>query len=177
MTVIRISTALLLATASFSWTATGFAPLSISNNNQPLSSSLPSSLPSSSLPSLSRLYAQGLKKSTGFGGEGESKSKKKSGFGGKVKNEMKDNDSKLKPMQQWNRYKDLKGEPKIRVGVRIIGDDENKDWLEVGRVKSKESKYTEMAVFRQRAIIAEVSVADDPIFKTNDTELACFITE
>ena len=175
MTVIRISTALLLATASFSWTATGFTPLSISNNNQPLSSSLPSSLPSSS--SLSRLYAQGLKKSTGFGGEGESKSKKKSGFGGKVKNEIKDNDSKLKPMQQWNRYKDLKGEPKIRVGVRIIGDDENKDWLEVGRVKSKESKYTEMAVFRQRAIIAEVSVVDDPIFKTNDTELACFITE
>ena len=156
MTVIRISTALLLATASFSWTATGFTPLSISNNNQPLSSSLPSS----SSP-LSRLYAQGLKKSTGFGGEGESKSKKKSGFGGKVKNEMKDNDSKLKPMQQWNRYKDLKGEPKIRVGVRIIGDDENKDWLEVGRVKSKGSKYTEMAVFRQRAIIAEVSVVDD----------------
>ena len=157
MTVIRISTALLLATASFSWTATGFTPLSISNNNQPLSSSLP--LPSSSSSSLlSRLYAQGLKKSTGFGGEGESKSKKKSGFGGKVKNEIKDNDSKLKPMQQWNRYKDLKGEPKIRVGVRIIGDDENKDWLEVGRIKSKESKYTEMAVFRQRAIIAEVSV-------------------
>ena len=141
MTVIRISTALLLATASFSWTATGFSPLSISNNNQP-SLSL-----SSSLPSLSRLYAQGLKKSTGFGGEGESKSKKKSGFGGKVKNEIKDNDSKLKPMQQWNRYKDLKGAPKIRVGVRIIGDDENKDWLEVGRIKSKESKYTEMAVF------------------------------
>ena len=171
MTVIRISTALLLATASFSWTATGFSPLSISNNNQPSSSSL---LPSALLPSssLSRLYAQGLKKSTGFGGEGESKSKKKSGFGGKVKNEMKDNDSKLKPMQQWNRYKDLKGEPKIRVGVRIIGDDENKDWLEVGRIKSKESKYTEMAVFRQRAIIAEVSVVDDHIFKINDTALA-----
>ena len=169
MTVIRISTALLLATASFSWTATGFTPLSISNNNQPSSSS--------SLLPLSRLYAQGLKKSTGFGGEGESKSKKKSGFGGKVKNEIKDNDSKLKPMQQWNRYKDLKGEPKIRVGVRIIGDDDNKDWLEVGRIKSKESKYTEMAVFRQRAIIAEVSVVDDHIFKINDTALACFITE
>ena len=166
MTVIRISTALLLATASFSWTATGFTPLSISNNNQPLSSSSSS---------LSRLYAQGLKKSTGFGGEGESKSKKKSGFGGKVKNEIKDNDSKLKPMQQWNRYKDLKGAPKIRVGVRIIGDDENKDWLEVGRVKSKESKYTEMAVFRQRAIIAEVSVVDDHIFKTNDTAALAFV--
>jgi predicted lactoylglutathione lyase len=148
MTVIRISTVMLLATASFSWTATGFSPLSISNNNQP--SSLSSSSSSSS-----RLYAQGLKKSTGFGGGGESK--KKSGFGGMNKNEIKDNDGKLKPMQQWNRYKDLKGEPKIRVGVRIIGDDDNKDWFEVGRIKSKESKYTEMAVFRQRAIIAEVS--------------------
>jgi hypothetical protein len=152
MTVIRISTAMLLATASFSWTATGFSPLSISNNNQP---SLSSSSSSSTSSSSSRLYAQGLKKSSGFGGGGESK--KKSGFGGKNKNEIKDNDSKLKPMQQWNRYKDLKGEPKIRVGVRIIGDDDNKDWLEVGRIKSKESKYTEMAVFRQRAIIAEVS--------------------
>jgi hypothetical protein len=155
MTVIRIST-MLLATVLFCWTATGFSPLSISssnnnNNNQPISfSSTATTSPSSS----SRLYAQGLKKASGFGGGGESK--KKSGFGGKNKNENKDNDGKLKPMQQWNRYKDLKSEPKILVGVRIIGDDDNKDWLEVGRIKSKESKYTEMAVFRQRAIIAEV---------------------
>ncbi|MGK3761552.1 MAG: hypothetical protein ACI8RD_013870, partial [Bacillariaceae sp.] len=64
---------MLLATVLFCWTATGFSPLSISssnnNNNQPISfSSTATTSPSSS----SRLYAQGLKKASGFGGGGES---------------------------------------------------------------------------------------------------------
>lgn len=62
---------------------------------------------------------------------------------------------KLKPKQQWDRYSDFKREPKVQVAVRIQ-DGESDEWLIVGRVKSKESKYTEAAVFRQRAIIAEV---------------------
>jgi hypothetical protein len=134
MTMIRISTILFLA-VSFCWTATGFSPVSISSNNNQLRAS-PSKIPSSSSSSSSssRLYA-------GFGGGGAKK-----------KNVKKD--LKLKPKQQWDRYTDLKREPKIRVSVRIIEED-NKEWLEVGRIKSKESKYTEMAVFRQRAIIAE----------------------
>jgi hypothetical protein len=133
MTMIRISTMLLAV--SFCWTATGFSPVSISSNNNQLRAS-PSKIPSSSSSSSSssRLYA-------GFGGGGAKK-----------KNVKKD--LKLKPKQQWDRYTDLKREPKIRVSVRIIEED-NKEWLEVGRIKSKESKYTEMAVFRQRAIIAE----------------------
>lgn len=63
-------------------------------------------------------------------------------------------EAKLKPKQQWDRYANFKREPKIQVGVRIKEDD-SEEWLEVGRVKSQDSQYTEAAVFRQRAIIAE----------------------
>jgi hypothetical protein len=77
----------------------------------------------------------------GFGGGGDDKTKAKK-------------EIKLKPKQQWDRYQSFKKEPKIRVAVRLQGDDE---WLEVGRVKSQENQYTELAVARQRAIIAEVS--------------------
>lgn len=70
----------------------------------------------------------------------------------KKKNAEKE--KKLKPKQQWDRYSDFKLEPKIHVGVRIKGDD-SEEWMEVGRVKSKDSQYTEAAVFRQRAIIAD----------------------
>ena len=138
MTMIRISTMLL---AVSSWTATGFSPLSISSNNNQRSAFLsPSNMPSSySTATTSSLYAGG------FGGGGGAKKKKASDT---------KKDLKLKPKQQWDRYTDLKREPKVRVAVRIIEEDNN-EWLEVGRIKSKESKYTEMAVFRQRAIIAE----------------------
>lgn len=72
----------------------------------------------------------------------------------KKKKKSAEKEKKLKPKQQWDRYSDLKREPKIYVGVRIKGDDSG-EWMEVGRVKSKDSQYTEAAVFRQRAIIAE----------------------
>ena len=68
--------------------------------------------------------------------------------GGKKKKEIK-----LKPKQQWDRFLDMKTEAKIRVAVRVSEDDE---WLAVGSVRSKDDKLTEVAVFRQRALIAEV---------------------
>jgi hypothetical protein len=48
----------------------------------------------------------------------------------------------------------LKNCQKVRVGVRIKDANE---WLEVGRVKSEKDEFTEVAVARQRALIAEVS--------------------
>lgn len=69
------------------------------------------------------------------------------------KNKSKDVKSKLKPKKQWDRYAELKRADKVTVGIRIKGED--KDWSQVGRIKSKENKYTEIAVFKQRAIIAE----------------------
>mmetsp|Transcript_12230 Transcript_12230/g.34964 ORF Transcript_12230/g.34964 Transcript_12230/m.34964 type:complete len:220 (+) Transcript_12230:120-779(+) len=83
----------------------------------------------------------------GFGAGGMGKKS-----GGKKK--KKTTETKLKPKQQWDRYSDFKREPKIQVAVRIK-DEDSDEWLVVGRVKSKDNKYTEAAVFRQRAIIAE----------------------
>lgn len=74
------------------------------------------------------------------------------GFGSPSKQPKKE--PKLKPKAQWDRYTDMKKEPMVRVAVRKNGDDE---WLEVGRVRSKDSAFTEIAVARQRAVIADVS--------------------
>ena len=74
----------------------------------------------------------------GFGAS-DSKSKKK--------------EAKLKPKQMWDRYLDLKKEDKVPVGVRV-----NDEWFDVGAVKSKNNKYTEIAVARQRGLLAEVRV-------------------
>mmetsp|Transcript_15494 Transcript_15494/g.26242 ORF Transcript_15494/g.26242 Transcript_15494/m.26242 type:complete len:223 (-) Transcript_15494:57-725(-) len=78
----------------------------------------------------------------GFGGGGDDKKKKK---------------TKLKPKQQWDRYCNMKKEKRVRVAVRVLGDGEETpgDWLEVGRVRSKDSAFTRMAVVRQKAIIAD----------------------
>ena len=65
---------------------------------------------------------------------------------------------KLKPKAQWDRYGDLKKDTIFRVAVGVVKDD-NTEWLEVGRVRSKDSKYTAIAVARQRALIAAVSCA------------------
>jgi hypothetical protein len=62
-------------------------------------------------------------------------------------------DGKLKPKQQWDRFIDMKRDNRVSVAVRIEGTEE---WIEVGHIKSKENKYTELAVARQRALIAEV---------------------
>lgn len=84
------------------------------------------------------------------------------GFGasasaGSAKNNNDGN--KLKPKQQWDRYmNDLKKMDKIRVGVRVEGGEgENNDWIEAGHIKSLDNLYTEVAVVRQRALIADVS--------------------
>lgn len=66
---------------------------------------------------------------------------------------------KLRPKSQWDRYLDMKQCKKITVGVRIRGDDEsssdNNNWMEVGRVRSESDEHLEVAVARQRALIAE----------------------
>jgi hypothetical protein len=91
--------------------------------------------------SSSALYLAG-----GFGGGGAAADKKKKG--------ASTVSTALKPKQQWDRYSDLKKEDKIRVATRIVGEE---GWLDVGRIKSKDNLYTEIAVARQRALIAEVS--------------------
>jgi hypothetical protein len=67
----------------------------------------------------------------------------------------------LKPKQQWDRYGELKREDKIRVAIRIVAEKDDEegegDWIDLGRIKSKDNLYTEIAVARQRALIAEVS--------------------
>ena len=73
------------------------------------------------------------------------------------KKKKKNAETKLKPKQQWDRYAEFKREPKVQVAIRVK-EDESDEWLAVGRVKSKDSKYTAAAVFRQRAIIADVSL-------------------
>jgi hypothetical protein len=75
------------------------------------------------------------------------------GFG--ASKEQSKKETKLKPKAQWDRYASLKKELGIRVAVRVVKDGE--DWLEVGRVRSKDNQYTEIAIAKQRAIIAYVS--------------------
>lgn len=117
------------------WSVTGFSPINSSVNRDVSVSTILSPA------STTCLYAGG------FGGGG--------GMGGKDKKKEKNaKEIKLKPKQQWDRYAEFKREPKIQVGVRIKEDDSD-EWLEVGRVKSKDSANTEFAVFRQRAIIAD----------------------
>ena len=77
--------------------------------------------------------------------------------GGKKKKKRRKT-QKLKPKQQWDRYGNMKKQSGIRVAVRVLDGDSSSDWLEVGRVKSKDEITTEMAVVRQKVIIAEVRV-------------------
>ena len=115
----------------------GFSPISSNINVQaPISTTIPST----------SLYAGG------FGGGGGMSKKV-----GDDKKKKPNKETKLKPKQQWDRYSDFKRELKIQVGVRIK-DGKSDEWLEVGRVKSKDGQFTEAAVFRQRGIIAEVSI-------------------
>jgi hypothetical protein len=74
-------------------------------------------------------------------------------------------DIKLKPKQQWDRYigDELKASKIVRVGVHVITDRSSDgeagvvEWMEVGTVKSKDDSYTETAVIRQKALIADHS--------------------
>lgn len=76
------------------------------------------------------------------------------GFGAAPSNNKK-KELKIKPKAQWDRYTDMKKVPVIRVAVRKTGQDD--DWLEVGRVRAQDKVTTEIAVARQRALIADVS--------------------
>jgi hypothetical protein len=94
------------------------------------------------------------------------------GFGGDSKSSKKRNNKKavpikLKPKLQWDRYTALKGEKKFIVGIRDSSD-EASEWMEVGKIKSKDHSKTEIAVAMQRGIIAEVS-------KKKHTVIACTI--
>ena len=75
------------------------------------------------------------------------------GFGAAKESSKKE--PRLKPKAQWDRYSDLKKELTIRVAVRVMKEGE--EWLEVGRVRSRDNQYTETAIARQRAVIADVS--------------------
>jgi len=128
----RLSAATMLLAISCS-SVSGFSPISSINRGASISTM-------SAPVSTTSLYAGG------FGGGG--------GMGGAKKKKGAEKEKKLKPKQQWDRYAEFKTEPKIVIGVRIK-DDDSVEWMIVGRVKSKDNKYTEAAVFRQRAIIAE----------------------
>ena len=91
----------------------------------------------------------------GFGGASSSSSKKqdKKGTGG-----SKQLVPKLRAKSQWDRYLDMKQCKKVTVGVIEVDDESSSnDWVEVGRVRSEGDEHTEVAVARQRALIAEHS--------------------
>jgi len=62
---------------------------------------------------------------------------------------------KLKPKAQWDRYIDLKKATPVAVAVRVVRQDAESDWLEVGKIKSEKDEFTEMAVVSQRALLAD----------------------
>mmetsp|Transcript_2158 Transcript_2158/g.3106 ORF Transcript_2158/g.3106 Transcript_2158/m.3106 type:complete len:196 (+) Transcript_2158:153-740(+) len=97
--------------------------------------------------------------------------------GGKKNSPKKVKDLKLKPKQQWDRYNSMKNETALRVGVRVQTTDS--EWLEVGRVKSKGNKSPEVAVAKQRVLIAEHSRRLFPmqILKDSKVEWAFFQEE
>mmetsp|Transcript_9041 Transcript_9041/g.12858 ORF Transcript_9041/g.12858 Transcript_9041/m.12858 type:complete len:232 (-) Transcript_9041:152-847(-) len=108
----------------------------------------------------------------GGGGGGGAKAKAKKG---------KKTSSSLKPKAQWDRYYDLKKYTIVPVAVRVEGSGDE-EWLEVGRIKSEEDAFTEIAIARQKALIAEHSrrlyplkvLAKDRVewayYKTNDND-------
>lgn len=90
------------------------------------------------------------------------------GGGGFGSNSSAGKEIKLKPKQQWDRYTALKKESAFKVGVRIVDDSSVvNDWLDVGSIKASADivdNGTEIAVARQRALIAEVC-SKERIFK------------
>jgi len=83
------------------------------------------------------------------------------GFGGGGGGGSKKNKKAVKPLPklkaktQWDRYADLKQCKKVIVGVKIVGGEEDADWLEVGKVRSENDEHTLVAIARQRALIAD----------------------
>lgn len=74
------------------------------------------------------------------------------GFGGGATNKKSKSkkSTPLKPKAQWDRYLALKNNPAVRVGVK-----KGEEWIDVGYVKSETEGMMEVAVARQRALIAE----------------------
>lgn len=134
----KSSTPLILFLLTSLTTVTSFAPVSSSHDvvhRDVLSTSVADKT--------SALFMAGF-----GGGESSSKKGKNKKAGAKL--------PKLKAKAQWDRYAELKQCQKFTVGVRIKGDgDKNGDWMEVGRVRSENDEFTEVAVARQRALIAE----------------------
>ena len=153
---------------SFLMTTDAFLPNSMHHHHTSgLTVVTPSRTSSSSAPT-NNVVDHIMLRMAGFGGGGGGGATSKKKGGGKnrpKKNKTPPVTAGYKPKQQWDRYSDLKRETKIRVAVRILdddGDEENNDWLEVGRIKSKENSYTAIAVALQRALIAEVSLLETP---------------
>jgi hypothetical protein len=95
----------------------------------------------------------------------------KAGFGGpKNDKKKKDKELKLKPKQQWDRYTNLKKATMVRVAVRVEGE-EDAEWLEVGRVRSNDDNYTEIAVAKQRVLIAEHARRLFPLQVSKDSKV------
>ena len=94
---------------------------------------------------------------------------KMAGFGsGAPKKEKKQKELKLKPKQQWDRYTALKTEISVLVAVKVEGAD---DWLEVGRVKSKDDANLKIAISKQRVMIAEHSRRLFPLQVSKDAKV------
>ena len=74
----------------------------------------------------------------------------------------------MKPKQQWDRFAALKKETSVLVAVRVVGEE---DWLEVGRVKSKDNANIDVAVAKQRVIIAEHSRRLFPLQVSKDAKV------
>mmetsp|Transcript_16466 Transcript_16466/g.25695 ORF Transcript_16466/g.25695 Transcript_16466/m.25695 type:complete len:202 (-) Transcript_16466:109-714(-) len=79
------------------------------------------------------------------------------GFGSSKATNKKSKLKPLKPKQQWDRYGDFaKSSTNFAVGVRVVGrDDCEQEWLRIGYVNSKDDSNIELAVSRQRSLIAE----------------------
>uniref|UniRef100_A0A7S1YEK3 Uncharacterized protein n=1 Tax=Grammatophora oceanica TaxID=210454 RepID=A0A7S1YEK3_9STRA len=78
--------------------------------------------------------------------------------------------AKVRPKQQWDRYKKMKKDKLVRVAVRVDGQG---DWLEVGRVKSQGSEYTEFALAVQKSLIIEHSRRLYPLQVSRKAKLEC----
>jgi hypothetical protein len=91
----------------------------------------------------------------GFGGAGGGGKTKK----GKSTSTTTPPPQKLKLKSQWDRYVDLQhSSTPVRVAVRVIKEDGTTgEWLEVGKIRSLNDEYNEMALRLQRGLVADVS--------------------
>ncbi|KAK1738669.1 hypothetical protein QTG54_010699 [Skeletonema marinoi] len=113
----------------------------------PLTTHVTSSSPTSSASTFGQTSLSQLSMA-GFGGGG--------GGGSKKNKKAVKTLPKLKAKTQWDRYADLKQCKKVIVGVKIVGgEEEEADWLEVGKVRSDNDEHTLVAIANQRALIAD----------------------